>query len=102
MNMLVRGTRLRSKREYLKMRTVMSGLPKPMKTTLEGTLLASPFIFSRFFCFFKCTAVPFKKGALQKKKNTPDKTSYVSTQFTGCFVRAVSQEGSLSHKPLVR
>lgn len=84
--MLVSSTRLRSRKEYLKMRTVMSRLPQLMMTALEGAVVARLHIF-RIDCFLFTCAGSCYNSATKKKKDfdTPDKTMYLSTHLMGHF-----------------
>lgn len=52
--MLVSSTRLRSRKEYLKMRTVMSRLPQLMMTALEDAVFARLHIFRIDCLLFTC------------------------------------------------
>lgn len=92
--MLVSWTRLGSRREYLKMRTVMSRLPQLMMTALEDTLFARLFIFRLFF-FLVCTVVTLK-GASHKKTWHTWQDDVLVNIVNRLLWWAVSQERSLS------
>lgn len=81
--MSVSWTRLGSRGENLKMRTVMSCPSQLMMTALEDALFARALIFRSDYSLFY--VLYFTLRARQKRLDTPDKTTYLSTYLIGCF-----------------
>lgn len=80
--MLVSSTRVRSEWRRLKMKAVMSRLPQPMMTALERH--TTQLIFRSDYSLFLCTTL-LTFRAQQKRLDTADKTTHLSTYLIGRF-----------------
>lgn len=66
------------------MKTVMSRLPQPMMTALERRSFAGQLIFRSDYSLFLCTTL-LTFRARQKRLDTADKTTHLSTYLIGRF-----------------
>lgn len=94
--MLVSWTRPRSRREYLKMRTVMSRLPQLMMTALEDARFARLLIFRSDYFLFCKYCIHFESST-EETWHTWQEDVLVNTFNRRVLWWAVSLERSLSY-----